>query len=107
MAPDKSKTISLFFGNFLTHPDSTSLEIKTGAVLVSGDNGHGTIKLVDWTVKSSSEAREKFSEGIDKLVVGDGELKVYESSKNGWFGAGFIGESRPSYQRCGYSTWSE
>lgn len=89
---DHSKTKQLFFGNFLTHPTPSTMEIKIGAVLVSGADGHGVIEKVDWTVTSLEEAREKFTTGVDKLVTGEGELKVYENRK-GWFAAGFIGKS--------------
>lgn len=61
-------------------------------MLVGGDNGHGIIEKVDWTVKSVEEAKEKFAKGVDKLIAGEGNLNVFESGEAGWFTAGFIGK---------------
>ena len=72
---------SIYFGRFISVPTPAELLIRSGAVLVVGGDGGGTIEEVDWEVKSAEEAKRKFGGQAD-VVLGD---------KDGFFFPGFIG----------------
>lgn len=78
-------TKALFYGRFISAPGPEELLIQEGAVLVSGDDGHGVIEKVDWDVKDLKGAMEGFG-------VKDGDVRVYETGGEGFWFPGFIGE---------------
>ena len=71
----------IYFGRFISVPTPAELLIRSGAVLVVGGDGSGTIEQVDWEVESAEEAKRRFGEEAD-VVIGD---------KDGFFFPGFIG----------------
>ena len=72
---------TIYFGRFISTPAPTELLIRSGAVLVTGDNGKGVIEDVDWEVQSAEEAKGKFG----------GEAEVVAGVEDGFFFPGFIG----------------
>jgi guanine deaminase len=71
---------TIYFGRFISAPTPDSLLILTGAVLVSNNDGHGTIEKADWTVNGAADALSKFNE----------EVPVVTANENGFFFPGFI-----------------
>ncbi|RMD42105.1 hypothetical protein DV735_g3035, partial [Chaetothyriales sp. CBS 134920] len=55
---------TVFFGRFIDTPELNALRIRTGALLVSSQDGRGTISKADWTVTSVSEAAGRFDTHI-------------------------------------------
>jgi hypothetical protein len=72
---------TVYFGRFISTPAPAELLIRSGAVLVAGDDGSGFIADVDWEVQSAAEAKQKFGPEAE-LVTGD---------EDGFFFPGFIG----------------
>lgn len=72
---------TIYFGRFISTPTPSELLIRSGAVLVAGDDGKGVIEDVDWEVQSAAEARGKFG----------GEAEVVTGLEDGFFFPGFIG----------------
>lgn len=72
----------IYFGRFIDAPTATDLRIRTGAVLVSTDDGTGVIQKADWTVKSPKDAASKL----------DPQATVIRVRDDGFFFPGFIGE---------------
>ncbi|RMZ84136.1 hypothetical protein DV738_g688, partial [Chaetothyriales sp. CBS 135597] len=58
---------TVFFGRFVDTPKLDELRIRTGALLVSSQDGRGVISQADWTITSASEAASKF--GVEENVV--------------------------------------
>ena len=73
----------IYFGRFVSVPTPAELLIRSGAVLVVGEDGGGTIEEVDWEVKSADEAKRKLGGEADVLVV--------TGDQDGFFFPGFIG----------------
>jgi len=73
---------TIYFGRFISTPTPTELLIRTGAVLVAGEDGMGVIDEVDWEVQSAEEAATKFG----------GEAEVVTGLEDGYFFPGFIGK---------------
>jgi len=73
---------TIYFGRFISTPVQDELLIRTGAVLVSSQDGRGVIEKADWSVNGPDEAVSKF--GVDAPVV--------TAKENGFFFPGFIGE---------------
>ena len=74
---------TIYFGRFISTPTPTELLIRSGAVLVAGEDGSGVIEEVDWEVKDPEEAKRKFGM-VDVVTTGN---------DNGFFFPGFIGMS--------------
>lgn len=72
---------TVYFGRFISTPTPAELLIKSGAVLVAGEDGSGFIEDVDWEVQSAEEARRKFG----------AEAEVVTGDEDGFFFPGFIG----------------
>jgi hypothetical protein len=71
---------TIYFGRFISTPTPTELLIRSGAVLVAGEDGSGVIEDVDWEVKDLEEAKSKF-----------GVVDVVTTGNDGFFFPGFIG----------------
>lgn len=74
---------TIYFGRFISTPTPTELLIRSGAVLVAGEDGSGVIEEVDWEVKDPEEAKRKFG-------IADVETT---GNDDGFFFPGFIGMS--------------
>jgi hypothetical protein len=72
---------TIYFGRFISTPTPADLLIRSGAVLVAGDDGGGVIEDADWEVKSAEEAKRKFGAEAEVVTVGE----------DGFFFPGFIG----------------
>jgi len=72
---------TIYFGRFISTPTPTELLIRSGAVLVAGEDGSGVIEEVDWEVKDPEEAKRKFGM-VDVVTAG---------KDDGFFFPGFIG----------------
>jgi hypothetical protein len=72
---------TIYFGRFISTPTPTELLIRSGAVLVIGEDGSGVIEEVDWEVKDQEEAKSKF--GVADVVT--------TGNNDGFFFPGFIG----------------
>jgi hypothetical protein len=73
---------TIYFGRFIDTPSANDLRIRTGAVLVSSNDGRGVIEKADWTVNGPNDAASKF--GVEAPVV--------TASDQGFFFPGFIGQ---------------
>ena len=73
---------TIYFGRFVSTPTPADLLIRSGAVLVTGEDGAGVIEDADWEVESAEEAKRKFRAEADVVVTGD---------EHGFFFPGFIG----------------
>jgi hypothetical protein len=72
---------TVYFGRFISTPTPTELLVRSGAVLVAGEDGSGVIEAVDWEVKNPEEAKSKF--GVEDVVT--------TRTEDGFFFPGFIG----------------
>jgi hypothetical protein len=72
---------TIYFGRFISTPTPTEPLIRSGAVLVAGEDGSGVIEEVDWEVKDPEEAKRKFGM-VDVVTTGNDD---------GFFFPGFIG----------------
>lgn len=72
---------TLYFGTFINTPTPKDLEIRHGALWVSGS---GEIEGMDWDVNSPEE-------WVQKMGWKDEETKIVRSARMGFFFPGFIG----------------
>jgi hypothetical protein len=77
---------TIYFGRFISTPTPTELLIRSGAVLVAGEDGSGVIEEVDWEAKDLEEAKSKFGM-VDVVTTGNDD---------GFFFPGFIGTAHLS-----------
>lgn len=76
-------TKTIYFGRFISTPTPSELLIRSGAVLVGGEDGSAVIEDVDWAAQSAEEAKQTFESTADMdIVIGEGD---------GFFFPGFIG----------------
>lgn len=75
----------IFYGRFISTPSLDVLQIQTGAVLVSSNDGSATITKTIWDVKSPEDARTQLEVGSDVPII--------YASDDGFFFPGFIGKS--------------
>lgn len=77
----------IFYGRFISTPDSTTLSIRSGAVLVTSDNGKGYINATNFNITRPEDAAA--------ALGADSDVTVFQAPDNGFFFPGFIGESAP------------
>jgi hypothetical protein len=72
----------IYSGRFIDTPTPNDIRIREGAVLVSNQDGTGVIEKADWTGSGSATALQAMCP----------DAQVVESTTNGFFFPGFIGE---------------
>lgn len=89
----------VFYGRFISTPTPDEVVIQNGAVLVSSDDGIGTIVASTWDADSLENAIQQLGAPNETVVVQSGE--------DGFFFPGFIGKTLPLSRALARKGFSE